>query len=62
MVLDMIAQHSEPLVKIFEGVLGVILWFVFLFIELDAAYPKANDMLAVTLLVACVWAFEVIPL
>eukprot|EP00959_Pyramimonas_sp_CCMP1952_P271996 5686984-Pyramimonas_sp.AAC.1 len=42
--------------------LGLLLFVVCMLVELDEAYPKANDMLAIAFLVGAFWAFEVLPL
>ncbi|CAE8606910.1 unnamed protein product [Polarella glacialis] len=42
--------------------LGFLSFIICLSVELDVAYPKANNMLAITMLVACFWVFEVLPL
>lgn len=48
--------------QLFGMLLGLVLFGVCLAGELDAEYPQANDMLAITVLVACFWMFEVLPL
>ena len=45
----------------FGGVLALILFIVFLLIEIDPQFPRANEALAGTCVVAIFWIFEVLP-
>jgi len=54
--------ETNPPSKAFGLIVGIILYFVCITLELDEAYPKANDMLALTVLVSIFWIFEVLPL
>ena len=48
--------------QVVGAVLGIILCLIFACVELSIDYPQANDMMAVTCLISCFWAFEVVPL
>lgn len=43
------------------GTLALILLLVFIFVEIDEKFPRANEALAGTSVVAVFWIFEVLP-
>jgi len=57
---DWLATTSPA--KAFGLLLGVAAFAAVMCLEVDASYPKANDMLAIALLVSVFWVFEVLPL